>query len=318
METISARIMQEFEGDLKCWHSDDNARNLVILARIINEDKSMEEDDRLEEDMFLKRIEQNILNDITLCGIKGIQRAFISEEKRTLIDEKTNSYQESVGWFLETDGINLLEVMAFNGVDPTRTVSNSIIETMEVLGIEATRAAIVNEIRNVVSSSGGYVNYRHLSLLCDIMTFKGQLMAITRHGINRQQSGVLARCSFEETVELLVDAAGLGEVDVCRGVSENIILGQIAPLGTGDFEVLLNEDMLEQILTVPGRFMNDNYSMIDSGFMSPAHTPYVDRAVSPVSSPRYFYIILIGQWWIFAYQSCRILSVRSRWIHSGS
>ena len=55
-------------------------------------------------------------------------------------------------------------------------------------------------MNHVISFDGSYVNYRHLSLLCDVMTAKGHLMAITRHGINRQETGALARCSFEETV----------------------------------------------------------------------------------------------------------------------
>ena len=41
------------------------------------------------------------------------------------------------------------------------------------------------EIAFVLNFYGLYVNYRHLSLLCDVMTAKGHLMAITRHGINR-------------------------------------------------------------------------------------------------------------------------------------
>ena len=68
------------------------------------------------------------------------------------------------------------------------------------LGIEAVRKAIEREMFHVISFDGSYVNYRHLALLCDIMTAKGHLMAITRHGINRQDTGALARCSFEETV----------------------------------------------------------------------------------------------------------------------
>ena len=72
----------------------------------------------------------------------------------------------------------------------------------QCLGIEAVRKAIEREMNNVISFDGSYVNYRHLALLCDVMTAKGHLMAITRHGINRQETGALARCSFEETVSL--------------------------------------------------------------------------------------------------------------------
>ena len=71
---------------------------------------------------------------------------------------------------------------------------------LQVLGVEAVRKAVEREMNHVISFDGSYVNYRHLALLCDIMTCRGHLMAITRHGINRQEVGALMRCSFEETV----------------------------------------------------------------------------------------------------------------------
>ena len=73
---------------------------------------------------------------------------------------------------------------------------------LQVLGVEAVRKSVEKEMNHVISFDGSYVNYRHLALLCDIMTSKGHLMAITRHGINRQEVGALMRCSFEETVRL--------------------------------------------------------------------------------------------------------------------
>ena len=83
----------------------------------------------------------------------------------------------------------------------TYIYSNHInLKQFQCLGIEAVRKGIENEMFNVISFDGSYVNYRHLALLCDVMTAKGHLMAITRHGINRQETGALARCSFEETV----------------------------------------------------------------------------------------------------------------------
>lgn len=70
----------------------------------------------------------------------------------------------------------------------------------QVLGIEAVRKALERELYHVISFDGSYVNYRHLALLCDTMTCRGHLMAITRHGVNRQDTGPLMKCSFEETV----------------------------------------------------------------------------------------------------------------------
>ena len=72
-------------------------------------------------------------------------------------------------------------------------------------------------------------------------------MAITRHGINRADTGALMRCSFEETVEILMEAAAVGEKDDCHGVAENIMFGQMAPMGIGAFDVALDMDMLKDV-----------------------------------------------------------------------
>jgi len=94
-----------------------------------------------------------------------------------------------------------------------------------VLGIEAARLILIHELRFVLGSYDIYVNYRHLSTLCDVMTNRGILTAITRHGINRVDSGALRKCSFEETVEILLEASQHAEVDPLSGVTENIIFG---------------------------------------------------------------------------------------------
>ena len=96
-----------------------------------------------------------------------------------------------------------LQVMCHPDVDYRRTISNHLIEVIEVLGIEAARLALLKEMRGVIEFDGSYVNYRHLAALVDSMTSRGHFMAITRHGINRQENGPLAQCSFEETVDIL-------------------------------------------------------------------------------------------------------------------
>ncbi len=93
--------------------------------------------------------------------------------------------------------------MCHPDVDFKRTISNHLIEMIDVLGIEAARNALLKEMRGVIEFDGSYVNYRHLAALCDSMTARGHFMAITRHGINRNENGPLAQCSFEETVDIL-------------------------------------------------------------------------------------------------------------------
>lgn len=96
---------------------------------------------------------------------------------------------------------------------------------LAVLGVEAVRKTLIDELRLVLNFYGIYVNYRHLATLCDVMTHRGKLTSITRHGINRLDSGPLRKCSFEETVEILLEAAVYNEVDNLKGITENIILG---------------------------------------------------------------------------------------------
>ena len=117
---------------------------------------------------------------------------------------------------------------------------------MRVLGIEAVRLSLINELRFVLSSYGIYVNYRHLSTLCDVMTQRGILTSITRHGINRVDTGPLRKCSFEETVEILYEAAVFAETDYLSGITENIIMGQLAPYGTGSFDLVVDKDVLTE------------------------------------------------------------------------
>lgn len=83
-----------------------------------------------------------------------------------------------------------------------------------------------------------------MSTLCDVMTTRGILTAITRHGINRVETGPLRKCSFEETVEILLEAAVYAEVDPLRGITENIIMGQLAPYGTGCFDLVIDPTVL--------------------------------------------------------------------------
>ncbi|RSH86485.1 DNA-directed RNA polymerase II subunit rpb1 [Apiotrichum porosum] len=274
MSDIVAAIVNTVGKDVFVIHSEDNAEKLIIRIRIVAAEK--EEEDLLgDEDMFLKRIEGTLLDQVELGGVPNITRVFISEGKTTPIS-KTGEYDNGKEWFLETDGINLKAVMAVDGVDPGRTYSNNCYEVWETLGIEAGRNCLFKEMTNVLEAGGSYVNYRHLALLVDLMCNKGSLMSITRHGINRTDAGALSRCSFEETVEILLEAAAVGDVDDCRGVAENVLLGQMAPMGTGAFDVSLDLGMLKDVI-VDHRLPVQNMMLASNmGGMTPGGnmTPY--------------------------------------------
>ena len=282
MRDIGDRIVEFYGGDIQCIFTDDNAEELVLRIRILRDPTSGEMAENMtspsqppavkdygswdlkdDEDMrdteymkdsngsvscgdygLLKKMEHQLLNEVSLKGIPGIKKVYMREENVSRYNEGVGKFEKSKEWILDTDGINMSQILSTSGVNCESTTSNDIVEILQVLGIEAARQALLNELRAVISFDGSYVNYRHLALLCDTMCQKGFLMAITRHGINRVDRGPLMKCSFEEMVEMLVDAAMYGETDHMRGVSENVLLGQLAPIGTNSFDLVVDEVVL--------------------------------------------------------------------------
>ena len=243
MNDIVFSIQSVYQNDLSCIYSDDNSDQLVLRIRINKE--STDEDEGI---FLLRMLEKSILDKIIIQGVNGINKVIMrtSRDKGIMEDGQFIRKEE---WVLDTDGVNLIQVMNYPGVDPTRTTSNDIYEINNCLGIEAARHTLFQEMFDVISFEGAYVNYRHLALLVETMTFKGGLMSIDRHGINRGDIGPLAKCSFEETTDQLLNAAIFGESDPVQGVSANIMLGQLAPGGTGSCDVMLDESEYFSLLS---------------------------------------------------------------------
>jgi DNA-directed RNA polymerase II subunit RPB1 len=299
MEQISEKVTNYFGQDLNCIFNDDNSEKLVLRVRVVhNDDKEAThgEDgeelvDKMQDDQFLKLIEQNILSDMTLQGIESITKVYmtqpIEKEKKRIEINEDGEFKSMTEWVLETDGTAFMKVLGEKDVDTVRTYSNDVVEVLQALGIEAGRKAIEKEMNNVISFDGSYVNYRHLALLCDIMTSKGNFMAITRHGINRQEVGCLMKCSFEESVDVLLDAACHGEVDPMKGVSENIMLGQLAKIGTGCFDLILNVEECKKAMPIP---INSRYDSMmpnigDNMMFSSGASPHSSGGMSPAMTP---------------------------------
>ncbi|WP_435362727.1 DNA-directed RNA polymerase subunit A'' [Haloarchaeobius sp. DYHT-AS-18] len=165
------------------------------------------------------------LRDITFKGIEEVTRVVIRKEE-------TDEGEEFV---LYTEGSAFGDVLTIEGVDASRSTCNNIHEIHRELGIEAAREAIIEETKNTLEEQGlDDVNIRHLMLVADIMTNRGEIESIGRHGISGSKESVLARAAFEVTVNHLLDAAIHGEVDDLNGVTENVIVGKPIKLGTGD------------------------------------------------------------------------------------
>jgi DNA-directed RNA polymerase subunit A" len=173
------------------------------------------------------------VRDIYLRGIKGIQRVVMRKDP-------------TEGYIIYTEGSALKKVLAIKGVDVSRTKTNDIKEIEEVLGIEAARAAIINEILDTLDEQGLKVDTRHLMVLADMMTVDGTVKAIGRHGVSGQKASVLARAAFEITVDHLLRAGIKGEYEELNGIVENVIVGRPVRLGTGMVELAMRRELEEK------------------------------------------------------------------------
>jgi DNA-directed RNA polymerase III subunit RPC1 len=136
------------------------------------------------------------------------------------------------------EGYGLRYCLNTDGVDPYSTSTNSIIETLQVLGIEAARTKIIKEMQEVTKDLS--IDPRHMALLADVMTYKGEVLGITRFGLAKMRDSVLQLASFEKTADHVFDAGSAGKVDPIEGVSECVIVGKTMGVGTGSADVVRN------------------------------------------------------------------------------
>ncbi|KAJ1564401.1 DNA-directed RNA polymerase III subunit RPC1, partial [Nowakowskiella sp. JEL0078] len=168
---------------------------------------------------------------IIIAGIPTVNRAVISK------DEKNTGQLK-----LLVEGSGLREVMGIPGVDGLNSRSNNTLEMFKVLGIEAARNTICHEIIYTMSSHGMTIDRRHVMLLADLMTFKGEVLGITRFGIAKMKDSVMMLASFEKTTDHLFDASFYSKKDQILGVTECIIMGIPMSIGTGLFKLLQRTD----------------------------------------------------------------------------
>ncbi|KDD72848.1 domain 5 of RNA polymerase Rpb1 [Helicosporidium sp. ATCC 50920] len=165
---------------------------------------------------------------VIVQGLATVARAVVRKEK----DDGREVFS------LVVEGTNLRAVLATPGVDGARTTSNHVAEVALYVGIEAARATVMKEIAYTMGQHGMAVDPRHIMLMADAMTHRGEVLGITRFGIAKMKDSVLMLASFEKTTDHLFDAALRGRVDDVTGVSESIIMGIPMPTGTGLFGIL--------------------------------------------------------------------------------
>jgi DNA-directed RNA polymerase subunit A" len=172
----------------------------------------------------LQKLKEEVSN-IVVEGIEGVTAAIVRKE--------------GDNWIVQTIGTNLREVLRLEEVNEFKTISNDIYEVYEVFGIEAARNVIIKEAYKTMQEQGLDVDIRYLLLLADVMTWNGGISSIGRYGVAGAKASVLSRAAFEETLKHLIRASIRNEVDEFKGLFENVMVGQPAPVGTGMFELIV-------------------------------------------------------------------------------
>jgi DNA-directed RNA polymerase II subunit RPB1 len=244
IQEIHFTLKEIYKDQIDCYYSDINEKEIIFkikLKSILNSNYK----DETDNIYYIKSFQEKLLNQIVLRGIQKIQKVNL-REINNYINYDGDNYTKNKIYVLDTVGSNLSEILTLDFIDYKRTYSNNISEMLEVLGIEAARKCLFNEIREVMEFGGTYINHHHISLLCDRMTTNYKMVSIFRHGINNDDIGPIAKASFEETTEMFLRAAKHGELDEMRGVSANVMCGQDGYYGTSCFSVYLNMNEVKQ------------------------------------------------------------------------
>jgi len=257
MDDIHFAITNSHGDDISCVYSDYNSDNLVfrirLNERLLTKGRKLRGiSDTLDQsdDIYMLRIfQENLLNNIVLRGINGITNVLPRKLQNSVVKDDGKYVRKDI-WIMDTTGSNLMEVLALDFIDSSRTFGNDIKEAFDVLGIEAARQIIYNEFVEVMEFSDVYINYHHLSLLCDRMTSTENMVSIFRSGILNDDIGPISKSTFEVHTEVLLNASRHADFDHMRGVSANVMMGQMGVFGTGSFQVVLDMEKMKNISDV--------------------------------------------------------------------
>ena len=249
MDDVHFAIQHSHKDEISCIYSDFNADKLVLRVRldkslINSKKKSLDQSDEIYK---LKNLQLNLLDNIILRGIKKIPKVLLRKSVNQLKMVDGNYEKEDV-WVLDTVGTNFHDILTLKNIMADKTYSNDIQEVYRTLGIEAARQCVFKELEEAFEDAS-YINYHHLSILCDRICATKKMVSVFRHGINNDDIGPIAKASFEETPEMFLRAARHAELDLMTGVSANVMCGQEGYFGTGFFQVMLDINEMAKLGT---------------------------------------------------------------------
>ena len=210
----NSQVISSINNQLKGFNVKDDKDSIILKSR--GKEESLNDVYKAKEK----------IKDIHIKGVKGINQVL--------------PVRRGEEYIVVTAGSNLSEVLQLEGVDAYRTTTNNIFEIKEVLGIEAARQAVIDEVFKVIENQGFNIDIRHIMLVADTMCISGDVKGITRYGVVSEKASALARASFETPIKHIINAALIGEVDNLNSVVENVMLNQPVPIGTGVPDLIMD------------------------------------------------------------------------------
>lgn len=236
MFLIKKRIENAYQ-DIRVIPSPAHLAQLDVFIDVSQIDPPQEDSVFLNKQNFIQIYLQEVvfekLKEIHIAGISGIRDYYIQKDLQLQ------------RWYVETVGNNYIELLGHSYFEFEDTISNNMWDIYRCLGIESARQFLFEELWNLVTSDGSFINPAHVALLVDIMTHHGSIASISRYGMKKEQTGVLSRASFEESTDHFLNAAFFSENEAIRGVSASIICGKRSRMGTGLCDLIMNMNVIE-------------------------------------------------------------------------
>lgn len=147
---------------------------------------------------------------------------------KNIVDYTLEYDSEKSEWYVFVEGNNIPQLLSLDFIDPKRFYTNNLWSVYETLGIGAVREQILAELQTHCVT-----NKCHLTLMADLMTFRGRPMALDRYTMRQSTVGPLSKATFEESMDILTAAAIKTDVETNCGVSASIMVGNRIRMGTG-------------------------------------------------------------------------------------
>jgi DNA-directed RNA polymerase II subunit RPB1 len=234
VETIYHKIRQLFNFT-HIVYTTDNAESVILRIYVRN---TFAKKGHITTAQMTDFVEQIL--DMVVRGIKGIKAAYVKKDFKINEISPNGDIVEQKIFYIFTDGTNLEEVLENPYVDTDSVQSDSIMETYELFGVEASRTKIINELKFQIDGP----SHRHYTLYADEMTFNGTVTSIDRFGSAKRDASIMLRISDASPIAVIEESALNAVTDNLTGVSPPIMVGKNPQVGDLYNHFKLDEELV--------------------------------------------------------------------------